>query len=78
MTDSDIIKALECCLVTGQCKTGCFVDVLECELVLFDAVKDLLKRQQAEIERLKTEKDNLIHGYNECVKHYLDRLEQEG
>lgn len=59
MTDSEIIKALECCLVTGQCKTGCFVDVLECERVLFDAVKDLLKRQQAEIERLKAENAEL-------------------
>ena len=43
-----------------------------------DAVA-MLKRQQAEIERLKTEKDNLIRNYKECamevVKDFADRIQ---
>lgn len=73
MTDSDIIKALECCLVTGQCKAGCFVDVLECEPVLFGAVQDLIKRQQAEIERL----EGLATNMEYCANHALDEIEKE-
>lgn len=58
MTDSDIIKALECCTGLGcdKCK---FNDgepnTWSCEWELKNAAMEVLKRQQAEIKRLKAE-----------------------
>lgn len=65
MTDSDIIKALECCVgeKRRQC-SKCPCDrygsktLAECRGILLGHALDLGKRQQAEIERLKAEKDN--------------------
>jgi hypothetical protein len=41
---------------------------------------EVINRQKAEIERLKTEKDNLIRTYAECqakaVKEFAERIEQ--
>ena len=65
MTDSEIIKALECC-------KGADTDCWECEL--FDCCKvtvqeimqnalDLINRQKAEVERLNKEVDRL----SQCV-----------
>lgn len=81
MTDSDIIKALECCTRNGEC-SACPMRGLKaigCIEILVVSVLDLIKRQQAEIERLKTEKDNLIRNYKECameaVRDFAGRLE---
>ena len=82
MTDSDIIKALECCANFAQC-TGCgyYKERDRCcvDAVMEDAVA-MLKRQQAEIKRLKTEKDNLIRNYKECameaVRDFAGRLKE--
>lgn len=81
MKDSDVIEALECCTGLGcdKCK---FNDgdpnTLSCEWELKNAAMEVLKRQQAEVERLKTEKDNLIRNYKECameaVKDFAERL----
>lgn len=53
MTDNEIIKALECCTVKNSC-AGC---PLRKETICTETRKflafDLIKRQQAEIERLK-------------------------
>lgn len=62
MTDNDIIKALDCCTGLGcdKCK---FNDgeqnTCSCEWELKNAAMEVLKRQQAEIERLKAENAEL-------------------
>ena len=61
MTDEQVIKAFECCtkIEEGSKLELCFEcpmfeeDVDECTASLFGKVLDLIKRQQAEIERLK-------------------------
>lgn len=82
MKDSDIIKALECCVGLGcdKCK---FNDGEEntwsCEWELKNAAMEMLKRQQEELDRLTAEKDNLIRNYKECameaVREFVGRLE---
>ena len=59
MNDAEIIKALECCsntqfcaVDTPNCPLG---DVLMCRSVLAKKAHDLIKRQQAEIEKLTTQ-----------------------
>lgn len=78
MTDSEIIKALECCANFAQC-TGCgyYKERDRCcvDAVMQDAVS-MLKRQQAEIERLQDtnrqlETDNFNANMN------LDLVQQE-
>lgn len=55
MTDNDIVKALECCKSNCGCG-GCFLKKEEyCVNVLKNLALDLINRQKAEIERLKTE-----------------------
>lgn len=62
MTDNEIIKALECCK-TGRCISGkCAFyseskDVGECMDELVNHSFDLINRQKAEIEKLKSEKE---------------------
>lgn len=55
MTDNEIIKALECCNTNGGC-TDCPLFEIKgrnCIVQLDIYAFDLIKRQQAEIERLK-------------------------
>ena len=57
MTDNEIIKALECCSRHGSCE-GCPYADDECitaegESILMKETLDLIKSQQAEIERLQ-------------------------
>ena len=86
MSDSDIIKALECCTGLGcdKCK---FNDgepnTCLCEWELKNAAMEVLKRQQAEIEeakRLKADHDALIRNYKECtmevVREFAERMEE--
>lgn len=86
MEDKDIIKALECCR-TPNCKDCekcpmfiCKPDE-DCVAKLMGEFLALINRQQAEIERLETEKDNLIKTYAECatvlVKEFAERLKEE-
>lgn len=60
MTDKEIIKALECCYRKDTpCRDCPFNEFEDCNDVLMaDYVFNLIKRQQAEIERLK--EDNFI------------------
>ena len=59
MTDNEIIKALECCSKNEPCNI-CSYDKKEkddfvcCSKLMVDTI-DLINRQKAEIERLKTE-----------------------
>jgi hypothetical protein len=89
MTDNEIIKALECCMDEMGCTKGCpcfnpkakgsHCTVAK-KLELEKLTLDLINRQQAEIERLQTEKDNLICNYAECqvsnLNEFMQRLEQ--
>lgn len=69
MTDEQIIKALECCKnrnIDGDSRPKCYdcplhsychitvVDTQEGRTLLFANALDLINRQKAEIERLKT------------------------
>lgn len=75
MTDSEIIQALECCLNAesescNDCKYSGYsacVELMACEAVA------LIKRQQAEIERLKWYAANMEY----CANHALDEIEKE-
>lgn len=62
MTDNDIIKALECCTTKGAKCSDCpafkKVDRSDCKKYFMAAI-DLIKRQQAEIERLTKETMNI-------------------
>lgn len=61
MTDKDIIKALECCdyPTDDLCCECCFKDEYHCTTALNEATIDLIKRQQAEIERLQKDSERL-------------------
>ena len=78
MEDKDIIKTLK--------NTQYRVDGIVCRGFYLDPdfFKELiahLEYQEAEIERLQTEKDNLIKTYAECqkafLKEYIDELKAE-
>ena len=61
MTDNEIIKALECCLICADvfvCETQCpFYKKCKSNEELVDYVIDIINRQQAEIESLQSEID---------------------
>jgi hypothetical protein len=65
MTESEIIEALECCTgKEGGCNGCVFNDEDDivcwtCEWEMKNAAMEVIKRQQAEIERLKTENAEL-------------------
>lgn len=59
MTDNEIIKALECCII-GCNAEGCddcplYEKVEDCEIEIPIISLDLINRQKEEIERLKTD-----------------------
>ena len=67
MTDNEIIKALECCFIESGCnECPCYIenpDAKECLETVGILAIDLIKRQQAEIERL----ENRINEKNEEI-----------
>lgn len=80
MTDSDIIKALECCF-QADCDMCDECPYKKFERCIDRTQKDaafLIRVQQAEIERLKAEHDALIRNYKECameaVRDFAERL----
>ena len=57
MTDEQIIKALKCCVKTefiSDC-AKCEMFAFDCKDILIENALDLINRQKAEIEELKTE-----------------------
>ena len=73
MTDKEIIKALECCYRKGgtPCRDCPFNKFEDCNDVLMaDYVFNLIKRQQAEIERLKIENQAFRSAANSYKLHY--------
>lgn len=80
MTDNEIIKAFKC-ITYGEIDKclRCPYDVYkECETFVYEDALELIKRQRAEIERLKVEKDNLIKTYSECqiafLREFVEKL----
>ncbi|MGN0114846.1 MAG: hypothetical protein ACI396_05925 [Acutalibacteraceae bacterium] len=71
MTDNEIIKALECCVLGDcdlcNCKCGSTGD---CRDALNKKTLDLINRQQAEIERLKKLLAEADTSYNKCAKRF--------
>ena len=58
MTDTEIIKALECCSIRNHCASSCPYDdeddtCVECTSKLTKDALALINRQKAEIERLR-------------------------
>lgn len=77
MTDKQIIESLELCYTNDICESNCEKCPFEtydslCMGVLFESVIDLIKRQQAEIERLQSKLINSTHihvdksAFEEC------------
>ena len=59
MSDAEIIKALECCknLNCYECPKQGNIFAEECDVELCEEAVDLINRKDAEIERLKEERD---------------------
>ena len=91
MTDTEIIKALECCTTKGAKCSDCpafkKVDRSDCKKYFRGAI-DLINRQQAEIEELQIENKSLRSAANcyklhyneartEAYKEFAERLKEE-
>lgn len=82
MTDSEIIKALECCLkhpITGGCGQCPYPrhDIMCMDIMLGDTL-GLLHRQQAEISRLVYEKEKAEMNLENLQQHIFEIREWEG
>lgn len=93
MTDKEIIKALECCIHQQLCafddgKCSYFDKSYVGRQLVIQNAYDLIKRQQAEIERLNDEKENLRcviddlcnnteYAKSEAVKEFAERLKKK-
>ena len=63
VTDEQIIKALECCSTDvreNTCPKCAFYKKHRCSTLMLNAVSDLINRQKAEIERLKSQNTLLL------------------
>jgi hypothetical protein len=84
MTDKEIKKALECCGKFGSfvCDEKCPVfkskceTLSDCRLKLHKLSLDLINRQQAEIERLKHEREVLIEDIHHSADQINEQLEE--
>lgn len=57
MNDTEIIKALECCVIQGgKCEECPYESIMDCDCedMLLRNAFDLINRQKAEIERLES------------------------
>ena len=78
MTDNEIVKALECCHQVNGCdRCPLRNDTDECEILNTYAL-DLIKRQKAEIERLKEHERIVSKMLSECWERIaeLDELNE--
>lgn len=82
MTDSEIIKALECC-INCDCKNcPCKVDESHCDEIPTEEILDLINRLKADIEALingqETLQKNLPKAIkSEAYKEFVERLLQK-
>ena len=76
MTDNEIIKALECCVAPfgSNCRDCSLQKVNYCEDTLLQNTLDLINRQKAEIDGLKSEARRYKQYY---FNHEYDKLEAE-
>ena len=77
MTDSEIIKALECCCVS-ECDECPYDEQTACVEILKEGTLALINRQQAELERLKgiaeVKQKNKRTLKSETIKEFAERL----
>lgn len=66
MTDEQIIKAVECCDCSKWCEDCPLKDNDYCKDILSHQAVDLINRQKAEIEELKSQMEFLT-GYNDIL-----------
>ena len=75
MTDNENIKAL---LDKITFSVRCNSIYATVDIDLLKSIVNIVSRKQVEIERLQTEKDNLIRNYAECqvdnIKEFAERL----
>ncbi len=74
MTDEQIVKALKVISTTANCNECAFRSGKVCNCSQVTAIQSLalIKRQQAEIEDLKADKEALINGQLTIQKMYID------
>lgn len=74
MNDSEIIKALECHTLPSGCNDCPYVDKSagRCSTAMVKDALDLIKRQQAEIDRLNIELKAMRGAANSYKAHYED------
>ena len=74
MTDEQIVEALEIISTTANCNECAFYSGKVCNCSQVTAIQslDLIKRQQAEIEDLKADKEALINGQLTIQKMYIE------
>ena len=74
LTDNEIIKALECCLIKEY-----IVAYYDDEEIIVSDILNLIKRQQAEIIRLKNKNSKVRNERNraraKAIKEFAERLE---
>ena len=71
MTDNEIIKALECCstdIRENTCPKCAFYKKHRCSTLMLNAVSDLINRQKAESERLKSQNTLLLKKIREMTE----------
>lgn len=68
MTEDEIIKALECCdfVDIKACEECPLYRSFDCRFIIIDKSLDLINRQKAEIERLKSYKKTSHYWYKKC------------
>ena len=77
MTDNEIIKALECCIEDEDCAhCPSIKEMPYCSNDIMVGALNLIKRQQAEIERLESANDEKFNQWNmlaeKTKQHYAD------
>ena len=82
MTDKEIMKDLEHCSGSGKCRDCSYYKLhsAECLNILGRDALDLIKRKQAEIERLEKEKADIANANKivkaDAIKEFAERLKK--
>ena len=67
MSCEDICEALRFCAIEKKCTRCPLFSITDCEAVLMPAVFEMVKRQKAEIERLKSECAEAWEEHSEAI-----------